>query len=60
MFNQDNVIVGQLGYIPSDVQVHDVAGDSMIREIIVKHISDKALTRPMYNTTRNKNTQMVG
>ena len=47
MFHQDNAIGGQLGYIPSDVQVHDVAGDSMIRDIIVKHISDKALTRPM-------------
>lgn len=42
-----------LGYIPSDTIVQTVPGTSMIRERIVRFVSENALARPNYNLLRN-------
>ena len=42
-------------FIPSDVSVTDVAGNSLLRDLIVRQLAQRSLGRPQYNLERNRN-----
>jgi len=41
-------------FIPSDVTVTNIAGNSILRDIIVDELARRALGRPQYNRERNR------
>jgi hypothetical protein len=43
----------ELGYLPSDTTTVNIAGVSVLRDRIVRHIQASGLTRPQYNIERN-------
>ena len=43
-------------FIPSDISVSEVDGSSMLHDIIVKDLTQRALGRPWYNLERNGST----
>lgn len=44
-----------IGFLPSDVGVAAIPGNSIMREILVERMSVMALVRPRYNINRNNN-----
>lgn len=46
----------ECGFLPSDVTVAPIAGNSIMRDVMVQRITDLCLVRPEYNTQRNKDT----
>ena len=40
-------------FLPSDVTVTNIAGNSMMRDILLDKITNMALCRPQYNVARN-------
>jgi len=46
----------ELGYsaMPPDVHVTSIQGNSLMRDIVVENMSRRALSRPHYNTERNR------
>jgi hypothetical protein len=44
-----------LSFLPSDVTVTNIAGNSMMRDILLDRITNMALCRPQYNVARNVN-----
>jgi hypothetical protein len=42
------------GYLPSDHTIINIAGESVLRDRIVRHIRANALVRPQYNMVRNR------
>jgi hypothetical protein len=40
-------------YVPSDVSVAQIAGNSMMRDILVEEIAAMGRSRPAYNIKRN-------
>ncbi len=48
----------ELGYLPSDLSIIDVPGNSTIRTIILNEIDWRGITRPHYNLVRNNNIQL--
>ena len=49
-----NDYVRVLQYIPSDIEISQIQGSSMIRDIIVEQIAGAGLRRPVYNLQRNQ------
>ena len=45
--------MGELGYIPSALDVVSVRGNSMMRDFIVDAVKSNALSRPAHNICRN-------
>lgn len=44
--------------IPSDVNVASLPGNSILRDILLQLITDRALVRPTHNTIRNNNNNI--
>jgi hypothetical protein len=42
-------------FLPSDLTVSPIAGNSIMRDVMVQRITDLCLVRPEYNRQRNKN-----
>jgi hypothetical protein len=53
--NDDNNDEIPLSFLPSDVTVTNIAGNSMMRDILLDRITNMALCRPQYNVARNVN-----
>ena len=50
--NDDDVC----GFLPSDIGMTAIPGNSMMRDILMERISAMALVRPRYNIERNNNS----
>ena len=44
------------GFLPSDIGMTAIPGNSMMRDILMERISAMALVRPRYNIERNNNS----
>jgi DDE superfamily endonuclease len=45
------------GFLPSDIGMTAIPGNSIMRDILMERISAMALVRPMYNIERNNNAR---
>ena len=53
--NADEADDNSPAFIPSDVSVTNIEGNSILRDIIVDELARRALGRPQYNRERNEN-----
>ena len=49
MVSSDDNLENEIGYIPSDIRKTSIAGNSVLRDIIVQELMQRDLERPTFN-----------
>ena len=49
IINSEDSLENEAGYIPSDISETSIAGNSVLRDIIVQELAQRELERPTFN-----------